>query len=206
MSDDDRLAHWQSRFADPEYRYGRAPNRFLAECRPLFPTTGRALAIADGEGRNGVFLARCGLDVVSVDFSSNAQEKARRLAAEAGVTVDVRLADILCWTWPEAEFDVVAAVCIQFATPDERAGIFAGLRRALKPGGLLILTGFRPEHLARGGIGGPKEPERLYTRTLLEQAFGDFRDLTIREWDGGVDEGPGHAGPSALIDLVGRRP
>jgi SAM-dependent methyltransferase len=201
---DDRLQHWQASFAGPDYRYGRTPNRFLAACRPLFPPHGRALAIADGEGRNGVFLAGCGLDVVSVDFSSNAQAKARRLAADHGVTIDFRLADILDWDWPEAEYDLVAAICIQFATPPERDRIFAGLKRALRPGGLLILTGYRPEQIALA-TGGPKETDKCYTSELLETAFADLAELEIREWDGVVDEGTHHRGPSALIDLHGRR-
>ncbi len=201
---DDRLDHWQASFAGPDYRYGRTPNRFLAACRPLFPETGRALAIADGEGRNGVFLAECGLDVVSVDFASNAQAKARRLADERGVAIDFRLADVLAWDWPEAAFDLVAAICIQFATPPERDRIFAGLKRALRPSGLLILTGYRPEQIGFAS-GGPKEVDKCYTRELLETAFADLADLSIREWDGTVDEGTHHQGRSALIDLVGRR-
>lgn len=202
----EQFHHWENRFAATEdYVFGTAPNAFLAAHRDLLPTSGRALAIADGEGRNGVFLAECGLDVVSLDFSPTAQAKAQALAAARGVAIETVTADILAWDWPEASFDVAAAIFFQFAHPEARAEIFARLRRCLKPGGLLLLEGYRPEQLAYG-TGGPKNVEHLYTRSLLEAAFGDFDGLSIVEHDSEVDEGHGHKGMSALIDLVGRRP
>ncbi|MDK9696109.1 MAG: class I SAM-dependent methyltransferase [Siculibacillus sp.] len=197
---------WNTRFAATEtYVFGTAPNAFLASCRDLLPKTGRALAIADGEGRNGVFLAQCGLEVVSVDFSPAAQAKARALARARGVSIETVTADLLVWDWPENAFDVVAAIFFQFLEPAERTDVFARIRRTLKPGGLLLLQGYRPEQIANG-TGGPKTPENMYTRELLEAAFGDFDDLRIEVGDPVLDEGVGHRGPSAVIDLVGRRP
>ena len=197
---------WNERFAATEaYVFGTAPNGFLAACRDRLPMTGRALAIADGEGRNGVFLAECGLDVVSVDFSPAAQEKARALAVARGVAIETVTADLLAWDWPEAAFDVVAAIFFQFVGPQGRDLLFERIRRALKPGGLLILEGYRPEQIANG-TGGPKTPENMYTRALLEDRFADFLDREITEHDLLLDEGEGHRGMSAVIDLVGRRP
>ncbi|MDR3375759.1 MAG: class I SAM-dependent methyltransferase [Ancalomicrobiaceae bacterium] len=197
--------YWETRYTTSDYIFGTGPCAFLADCRPLLPSQGRALAIADGEGRNGVFLAECGLDVVSVDFSPVAQEKARALANERRVSIEAVTADILTWDWPEAEFDVVAAIFFQFAAPAERTGIFESIRRSLKPGGLLLLHGYRPEQLAYG-TGGPGVVENLYTRALLEAHFGNFADLSIREYDRELEEGTRHVGMSALIDLVGRKP
>ena len=197
---------WNERFAATEaYVFGTAPNGFLAACRDRLPKTGRALAIADGEGRNGVFLAECGLDVVSVDFSPAAQAKAQALAAARGVTITTVTADLLAWDWPEGSFDVVAAIFFQFVGPQGRDLLFERIRRALKPGGLLILEGYRPEQIANG-TGGPKTPENMYTRALLEDRFADFLDREIAEHDLVLDEGEGHSGMSAVIDLVGRRP
>ena len=204
MTNDDFL-FWNNRFDTETYVFGTAPAAFLARSRPLLPTVGKALAIADGEGRNGVFLAECGLEVLSVDFSPKAQEKVRALAEARGVTVETATADIVAWDWPEAEYDVVVGIFFQFCGPEDRAKIFAGIRRALKPGGLLILEGYRPEQLAYG-TGGPKQVENLYTRETLETAFGDFHDLVIAEYDAELDEGAAHTGPSALIDLTGRKP
>lgn len=204
MSDNLELAHWQQRFAGPGYLFGTAPNVFLKAHAHLLRKGDKALAIADGEGRNGVFLAEQGLDVLSVDFSPLAQEKARKLAKERGVSLRIEQADITNWTWPEAAFDVVAAIFFQFSQPPERAKIFAGIKQALKPGGLLLLEGYGPKQLEYK-TGGPSDLTRLYTRALLQDAFGDFSALDIREYDSVVHEGERHAGLSALIDLVGRK-
>ena len=196
--------HWQERFAGDVYRFGTEPNAFLKANAHLLRKGETALAIADGEGRNGVFLAGQGLDVLSVDFSPNAQAKARKLAAARGVTMRVEQADIFNWEWPANAFDVIAAIFFQFAGPPDRLKIFAGIKQALKPGGLLLLEGYRPKQLDYK-TGGPSVVENLYTRELLEAAFGDFASIDIREYDAEIHEGPGHAGLSALIDLVGRK-
>ena len=135
-------AQWESRYAADGYLYGTAPSPFLAACRPLLPARGRALSVADGEGRNGTFLAAAGLDVVSLDFSAAAQAKARALAAARGVSLTTVHADLLTWDWPDAAFDVVVGCFFQFLAPDERTLIFARLRAALKPGGWLLIEGF----------------------------------------------------------------
>jgi cyclopropane fatty-acyl-phospholipid synthase-like methyltransferase len=196
--------HWQERFAGEEYRFGTAPNAFLKGQAHLLRKGQTALAIADGEGRNGVFLAEQGLDVLSIDFSPNAQEKARKLAAMRGVHLRVEQADIINWDWPEAAFDVVAAIFFQFAGPEGRDKIFAGIKKALKPGGVLLLEGYGPKQLEYK-TGGPSKLENLYTREMLEDAFADFSSLDIREYDSVIYEGAGHGGMSALIDFVGRK-
>jgi SAM-dependent methyltransferase len=195
---------WEERFAGAEFRFGREPNPFLARCRPLLPASGKALAVADGEGRNGVWLARQGLDVVSTDFSPTAQGKARALAAEHGVAVTFVEADAHGWDYPAAEFDVVADIFTQFSPPEERSLKWAGMRRALKPGGLLIVVGYTPKQLAYG-TGGPKDLAHLYTRAMLEEAFGDFAALSITEEETVLQEGAGHSGMSAVIGLTARK-
>ena len=195
---------WQERFIGDEYVFGTEPNAFLKANANLLRKGETALAIADGEGRNGVFLASQGLDVLSVDFSPNAQGKARKLAAARGVTMRVEQVDIINWDWPANAFDVVAAIFFQFAGPADRVKIFAGIKRALKPGGLLLLEGYRPKQLDYK-TGGPSKIENLYTRELLEAAFADFTSIDVREYDTEIHEGAGHGGLSALIDLVGRK-
>jgi SAM-dependent methyltransferase len=199
MSD---LDFWEQRFGGPDYVFGAGPNAFLASQAHRLQPGMKALAVADGEGRNGVWLAQQGLDVLAVDFSPKALAKARALAAERGVTVRFEQADMQQWAWPEATFDVIAAIFIQFAWPALRERIFAGIKQALKPGGLVLLQGYRPEQIAYG-TGGPRQPEHLYTRDLLQQAFGHLSSLEIKEHDSVIHEGAGHAGMSALIDLVG---
>ncbi|MBM3608282.1 MAG: class I SAM-dependent methyltransferase, partial [Alphaproteobacteria bacterium] len=164
----------------------------------------KALAVADGEGRNGVWLAEQGLDVLSIDFSPNAQVKARALAARRGVTLDIRLADVHNWDYPDAAFDVVAEIFTQFSPPAERAKKWAGMRKALKPGGLMIIQGYTPKQLDYG-TGGPKQLENLYTRTMLEEAFAGFRDMNIIEEELEMHEGSSHGGMSAVINFMARK-
>lgn len=202
---DPQLERWNQRFSAPGYLFGIEPNRFLKSHASFLPRGGRALALADGEGRNGVWLAEQGLDVLSVDFSPVALEKAQRLAAERNVQLKTELADLMNWKWPKAAFDVVAAIFIQFASPPFRAVIFEGIKQALKPDGLLLLQGYRPEQL-NYRTGGPPEAENLYTEDLLRSAFGDMTILELRSHDDAIQEGTGHAGMSALIELVARKP
>lgn len=196
---------WDRRYAQPDYLFGTEPNAFLARQIGRLQPGWRALAVADGEGRNGVWLAEQGLSVRSIDSSAVAQDKARSLARARGVEMEVDLVDLDAWTWPQAEFDLVAAIFIQFAPPDLRARLFADMARALKPGGLLLLEGYRPEQIAYG-TGGPSLPQNLYTEALLREAFADLEILDLLAYDAEIHEGAGHHGRSALIDLVARRP
>ncbi|MDE2513083.1 MAG: methyltransferase domain-containing protein [Alphaproteobacteria bacterium] len=199
------LVRWNARFQGEDYLFGTAPNRFLAAQAGYLKPGQRALAIADGEGRNGVFLAQQGLTVLSVDFSPVALAKARRLAAHAGVELETECADLAEWTWGRERFDVIAGIFIQFADAPLRARLFASIREALKPGGLVLIQGYRPEQIGYG-TGGPKELDHLYTAAMLRAAFAGFAILHLAEHDEVIREGSGHDGMSALVDLVARKP
>ncbi len=201
---DDAQARWNARFGEPGYLFGTAPNAFLAAQAPRLKRGQRALAVADGEGRNGAWLAKQGLAVTAVDFSSVALAKAKALAEKEGVSLDFIEADLARWSWPEAAFDVVAAIFIQFAAPDLRAAIFRNIQKTLRPGGLLLMQGYRPEQLAYA-TGGPPHAENMYTEDLLRAAFAGMEILHLAAHDSVILEGPGHAGMSALIDLVARK-
>ena len=113
--------------------------------------------------------------------------------------------DVLDWR-PEADqYDVVVAIFIQFAPPADRTVLFENMKRAVKPGGLLVMEGYRPEQIDNG-TGGPPSAENMYTRKLLEGAFADFDIELLNDYDKVIEEGNGHAGISALIDLVARKP
>jgi SAM-dependent methyltransferase len=202
--DSSEYERWENRYRVPGYAFGTEPNYFLASCKALLPRSGKALAVADGEGRNGIWLAEQGLDVLSIDFSPTAQEKARALAKQRGVSLTIAPADVHAWDYPDAAFDVVVEIFTQFSSPAERAKKWAGMRKALKPGGLLIIQGYTPKQL-QYGTGGPKQVENLYTRAMLEAAFGDLRDVTIVEQELEIHEGTSHGGMSAVINLTARR-
>jgi cyclopropane fatty-acyl-phospholipid synthase-like methyltransferase len=152
-----------------------------------------------------VWLAEQGLHVHAVDASPVALEKSRQLAASRGVCLQWEHADLQTWAWPQAVYDVVVAIFTQFVGPEGRARQFAGMRQALKPGGILIMQGYTPRQLEYG-TGGPPHAENMYTAELLRAAFGGWDILHLSEHDDVIDEGAGHSGMSALIDLVARKP
>ncbi|HKT19943.1 MAG TPA: class I SAM-dependent methyltransferase [Stellaceae bacterium] len=205
IADKDRdRAQWSERFAGEEYWFGTEPNAFLAaEAHRLKPGM-RALAIADGEGRNGVFLARQGLIVTSVDLTPAGVDKGKRLAARFGVPIDAICADLEAWDWGLPRFDVVVGIFFQFAAPRFRESLFRQMVDVLKPGGLIMIEGYRPEQLAYG-TGGPREIDKLYTAAMLRAAFADCEILLLAEYDAELHEGSRHNGMSALIDLVARK-
>lgn len=196
---------WNERYSKAGYLFGTEPAQFLREHQSYLTAGAKALAVADGEGRNSVFMAEQGLNVAAMDGSYVAIEKARTLAMARGVTVDFNEADIANWDWAEARYDLVVAVFIQFVGPDQRAQIFKGIKRTLKPGGVVLLHGYTPEQIGLG-TGGPPNAENMYTDELLAQDFADFELLELRSYQRVVDEGNGHSGQSALIDLVARKP
>lgn len=202
---DQGQSRWEARYSGDDYWYGTEPSGFLRRHSDWLPSRGKALALADGEGRNGVFLAERGLDVTSLDYAETALAKGRRLAEARGVPLLTVAADLFSWAWPEAGFDVVAALFIQFLTPEQRADVFARIRRSLKPGGLLVLQGFSTAQIELNS-GGPGILSHLYGRELLAETFGDFDDVHIEEERAELSEGPGHSGPAALIGFIGRRP
>ena len=195
---------WNARYSTDAYIFGTAPNVFLASQKDLIRPGMRALAIADGEGRNGVWLAEQGVRVHAIDVSPPALEKARKLAAERGVTLETEPVDVLNWAWPEAAYDLVVAIFIQFAPPPERDRIIEGIRRTLKPGGLLILQGYTPRQI-EFATGGPGNPANMYTSELLREWFGDWDIQHLAEHESFISEGTHHHGMSALIDLVAKK-
>lgn len=196
---------WTTRYDRPDYLFGTQPAAFLVAQAHRLPESAEVLAVADGEGRNSVWLAAQGHRVTAFDPAQTALDKARALAQARGVTVALHRAGVEDWPWTPAAFDAVAAIFIQFAPPAQRAAIFAGIARTLRPGGLLLLHGYAPRQIGYG-TGGPKAEENLYTLPLLHAAFPGWEVLHAADRDAEVDEGEGHSGRSALIDFVARKP
>jgi len=202
---------WSQRYRDAgeQYLFGTAPNRFLAHRAALLQRGRTALSLADGEGRNSVWLAEQGLEVTAVEISAVAVEKARRLAAGRQVEVRFLAADMLAPDWPPAElanaFDWVIGIFIQFVGPAERARQFAVMQEATRPGGRILLHGYTPKQLDYR-TGGPSAVENLYTEDLLRAAFADWEIEELVDYEDDLTEGSGHRGRSALIGLVARKP
>jgi len=195
---------WNQRYSEPGFAYGTEPNAYLVSQRHLLRPGMKALAVADGEGRNGVWLAQQGLDVLSIDASEAGLRKAAQLAADRGVPLRTEHADLATWTWPEAEYDVIAAIYIHFPA-ELRARMHHSMLQALKPGGVLILEAFTPEQL-KFKSGGPPVLEMLYTAGQLRLDFAGGEILQLEECITDLAEGRYHRGPAAVVRLVLRRP
>lgn len=195
---------WNSRFRTDDYIFGTEPNLWLREHAAVWQPGQRVLCVADGEGRNSVWLAGQGLQVDAFDIAEAGVAKARKLAAAQGVQVNFSVSDCDSFAWPPGAYDGVAAIFVQFADPAMRERLFANIRRCLKPGGTLVLLGYTPRQL-EFKTGGPPQASHLYTPDLLRQAFQDFELDELREYDAELKEGDRHAGLSALIGLVARR-
>ncbi|MDP3439016.1 MAG: class I SAM-dependent methyltransferase [Azonexus sp.] len=207
MSVSDHETFWSARYRDAgdDYLFGTAPNKFLAGQAACFCEGARVLSVADGEGRNAVWLAEQGCVVTATEISPVALQKAANLARGRQVVVNFVQVDIFNWDWPQAEYDAVVGIFIQFAGPDERPRQLSGMKQAVKPGGLLLLQGYTPQQLAYR-TGGPSAVENLYTEAMLRELFADWEIVLLREHEDTIAEGAAHAGRSALIDLVARKP
>jgi 2-polyprenyl-3-methyl-5-hydroxy-6-metoxy-1,4-benzoquinol methylase len=196
---------WNQRFAGEQYLFGTAPNVWLREHAHVWQAGDRLLCVADGEGRNSVWLAGQGFAVDAFDIAPAGVQKARRLAAAHGAVVNYAVMDCNACLWPEEIYDGVAAIFVQFADPAMRKRLFANMLRTLKPGGTLVLQGYTPKQLEYR-TGGPPVRSHLYTKSLLRTAFRAMQIVELREYEAQIAEGSGHRGQSALIGLVARRP
>ncbi|WP_136443518.1 class I SAM-dependent methyltransferase [Pacificoceanicola onchidii] len=191
---------WNDRYATEGYVFGTAPAAFLPAHAGLIPFGASALCVADGEGRNAVWLAEQGCAVTAFDVSENALAKAASLAETREVSVDFHQNGIEDWDW-NRQYDLVLGCFIQFVGPPEQATLLNNLKRAVAPGGRLMLHGYTPEQVALG-TGGPGREENMYTEALLRQHFGDMNILRLATYEAHLNEGSGHKGRSALIDLI----
>ena len=195
---------WDKRFSSDDYIFGTEPNTWLAQHADLLKPGMRVLAVADGEGRNSVWMAKHSLQVDAFDISPVGIAKAQTLAQQHEVEVNFSVCGVEDYPWKTGEYDAVVAIFIQFADPDTRATLFKRMKSALKPDGLILLQGYTPKQLVYR-TGGPPFLSHLYTQELLASAFSDLAVIELREYEAEVHEGQGHSGQSALIGLVARR-
>lgn len=202
---DDPAGTWNRRFTEAGYLFGTEPNAWLHDHAGVWHAGQRVLCVADGEGRNSVYLAQRGLTVDAFDISEVGVRKARDFARITGVKVNFAVADVAKLQWPQSIYDGVAAIFIQFADPQLRARIFAGMVQCLKPGGTLVLQGYTPKQLDYR-TGGPPVASHMYSEALLREAFAGMEILELREYEAELAEGSGHRGHSALVGMVARKP
>jgi SAM-dependent methyltransferase len=196
-------AMWDERFSRPEPVYGEQPNSYLrAQAQRLTPGAS-VLVPGDGYGRNGLWLARQGFRVHTVDLSPIGVKRARNSARDAGLSLTIEQADLSTWAWPQNQFDAVFSIFVHLF-PNVRPAIHANMLRALVPGGLCVLEAFIPAQL-KFSSGGPKQLELLYSAEVLRQDFADAQILTLEEATVSLDEGRMHSGPGAVVHGVFQR-
>ncbi|MFT6445897.1 MULTISPECIES: SAM-dependent methyltransferase [Sulfitobacter] len=196
---------WEERFAKDGYLFGTEPVPFLLKHEAYFKAGQSVLSIAEGEGRNAVYLARRGLNVTGVEFAPSAVAKAEKLARKNGVAPRFVQSDLFDWDWPTEAFDITLGVFFQFVGPAERALLWRKMQDATRPGGLVMIHGYTPKQL-EFGTGGPPHLENMYTSADFDDAFAGWKILVCEEYEAEQRSGSAHVGMSALIDFVARKP
>lgn len=189
---------WNERYAREGYLYGTEPNSFLAEHAGLL--RGPVLSISEGEGRNSVFLASLGLEVLGVDISRVALEKAKKLAASRGVEIETLVADLAVFEPEENHYGAVVSISAHLPSA-VRNRLYPRIERSLKPGGILILEAYSEDQLSRD-TGGPKNADMLMTAAKLKREFPNLEPVLLRETEREVAEGTGHTGMGSVVQFI----
>ena len=195
---------WDERFAQFNPVYGEGPNSFVEEQAKRWKPGACVLVPGDGYGRNGVWLARQGFRVHTVDLSPVGVARARKSAQAAGVQMTIEHGDLGTWNWPIGEFDGLASIFLHLP-PELRLRVHNSMLRAMKPGGILILEAFSPAQLQYTS-GGPKQLELLYTAEILSSDFAGAEAIQLEEKVVHLNEGAMHSGPGAVVRAVLRKP
>jgi SAM-dependent methyltransferase len=195
---------WDERYSSDDYVYGTEPSDFLLDRWSILPAGGDILCLADGEGRNGVFLATKGMRVTGVDSSAVGLAKAERLAAERGVPITTVVADLSVWDLGEARWDGVVSIWAHLPAA-VRSALHPRLARALRPGGVLLLEHYHPRQLGYG-TGGPPDATMMLTLAELDAAFAGWDRVHTFEGERVVVEGSGHGGKSYVTQAILRKP
>ena len=205
MGFEDATQFWNERFDKEEFIFGKEPNEYLVEQTKKYLKPGqKVLCIADGEGRNGVWLAKQGMQVVGFDASDIALAKAKQFAKENQVEVEYTFSDTDSFAWQTNTYDAVIAIFIQFADPAMRGRIFQKAHETLKQGGIFILQGYTPKQLEYK-TGGPSLIEHLYTEQMIRDLAKDFEILDLSVYEKELSEGARHTGMSALLGLTAKK-
>jgi SAM-dependent methyltransferase len=196
---------WDKRYSVTEFAYGTEPNDFLKDIVPsLGVSSGKCLLLADGEGRNGVYMAQQGFDVVSVDYSKEGMEKAKKLAAEKSVSLEAVVADLGEYDLGTAQWDCIVGISCHFP-PSIRSRVLGAISGALKPGGYFVLECYTPAQLEYK-TGGPPIPALMYSKAVLSEALGNKLEvLKNEELVRDVVGGQYHTGKAAVVQFIGRK-
>lgn len=190
---------WDERYAVEHYIYGEQPNDFLKENYQRIPK-GRVLSLAEGEGRNAVFLAEQGYEVTAVDSSLVGLNKARKLAAQRGVSIEFVHADVKDFPIGESQWDGVVSIFCHVAA-DLRSQLHKNIVAGLKPLGVLLLEAYTPQQLGRG-TGGPSQEALMMSQAQLLDELNGLHFLLLHEVQRDVVEGTHHTGAGEVVQVI----
>ncbi|MDO6713106.1 class I SAM-dependent methyltransferase [Aliiglaciecola sp. 2_MG-2023] len=190
---------WDERYADKDYAYGKEPNTFLAENYQAIPQ-GRVLSLAEGEGRNAVFLAQKGYSVTAVDGSEVGLKKAEMLAKEKGVEIELIHADLAEFDIGEDIWDGIISIFCPLPT-ELRSQVYKSAVNGLKAGGVFLLEAYTPEQL-KHATGGGHSIDSMTTKESLLSDLGRLNFSQLQEIERDVIEGIYHTGKGAVIQAV----
>ena len=195
--------YWDQRFATTEFVYGEQANDFLRQ-HAAGLVAGHALCLAEGEGRNAVFLAELGHQVCAQDISPVGLSKAKALALQKGVSITTLCCDLAALDLKPNSLDLIAAIWMH-VEPELRARVFEQAVEALRPGGHLLIEAYRPQQLDFSS-GGPTRQELLIEAAQLQQELAALEPLILQEIERTITEGSAHQGRSAVVQFFGRKP
>ncbi|QLG44746.1 class I SAM-dependent methyltransferase [Costertonia aggregata] len=198
---------WEERYGASEYAYGKEPNVFFKECLDKL-SPGNILLPADGEGRNGVYAATQGWEVISTDLSRSGKEKTMQLAKDFNVSLDYEVGDILEMDFPEKSFDAIALIYAHF-TGNKVSEIHQKLVKLLKPGGIIIFEAYSEKNLeykkVDHKVGGPMDIDMLFSKDKIKRDFKGFQIIQLEELDVQLSEGSFHNGIGNVVRFVGKK-
>ncbi len=194
---------WEQRYAGGAYLYGTEPNDFLRDTLQRLPR-GDVLCLAEGEGRNAVFLAQSGYAVSSVDLAAAGVRKTRRLAERNGVSVAAVAGDLSTFDLGRARWDLIVSIFAHMPAAVRR-DLHARVVGALRPGGVFLLEAYTPGQVGRG-TGGPPSAELTMTLADLRDELAPLEILHGVELEREVREGTGHTGLGAVVQVIARKP
>jgi SAM-dependent methyltransferase len=194
---------WDQRYSNDEYAFGTEANDFLREVSGDL-AFGDTLVLGDGEGRNGVFLAQLGHRVTTIDLSPIGVDKSRRLAAERGVSIDARVADLATFDMGSEAWDSIVSIFCHVPS-SVRVAEYASIRRALRPGGRFVVESYDAANIGRG-VGGPQDPDLTVELSELETEFASWNPEIHRAVERPIKEGPLHDGLSSVVQFVAVKP
>lgn len=195
---------WNERFQGEDYVFGTEPNVFIADMHKRLALTGNALAIAEGEGRNAVFLAREGMNVTVWDYAESGLNKANKLAEASGVEIRTELVDLGEAQWTKEQWEEI--ICVFGHFPKElRTRTLEGVKTAVKPGGYFLTEVYSPYQIPYRS-GGPQDPQFLYAPGDFLEAFADWRIVHFFMGEVVRQEGQGHQGLSHVLQFAGQKP